>query len=102
MKNFALGFAIASLTVTPVIAEHNNPWATPTDTVLAQFHEENQEVSIDTPGEDEMNGRLVQNVSANAGEGLGGSDTGGGSGQGGGQGGGGQGGGGQGGGGRGG
>lgn len=46
----------------PALADHANPWATDNDTVLSQFHEENQAQSEDTPGEDEMKGRMVRSA----------------------------------------
>ncbi|MGO4916932.1 hypothetical protein [Pseudogemmobacter sp. W21_MBD1_M6] len=46
----------------PTFASHNNPWATPDDTVQAKNHDVNQEQSIDTPGEDEMLGDMIQNA----------------------------------------
>jgi hypothetical protein len=41
---------------TPALAAHNNPWAGAEDSVDAQFHDDNQERSADTPGSDEMHG----------------------------------------------
>ena len=41
-------------------AGHANPWATPEDDLLMQYHEENLEQSEDTPGEDEMLGVMDQ------------------------------------------
>lgn len=46
----------------PAFAGHNNPWATPDDDLLMQYHDENLEQSVDTPGEDEMLGIMVQNA----------------------------------------
>ena len=46
----------AALGSTPATAAHNNPWAGPDDSVNAQFHDDNQERSADTPGSDEMRG----------------------------------------------
>lgn len=44
------------------MAGHNTPWASEDDSVLSQDHEENLAQSIDTPGEDEMLGNMVQNA----------------------------------------
>lgn len=44
------------------MAGHNTPWASEDDSVLSQYHEENLAQSIDTPGEDEMLGVMVQNA----------------------------------------
>ncbi|MGR3321624.1 MAG: hypothetical protein ACU0DK_06815 [Pseudooceanicola sp.] len=60
----ALGVPLAS----PVIAGHANPWATEEDDLLMQYHEENLAKSIDTPGEDEMLGRMVQNATGKLGD----------------------------------
>lgn len=73
MNKTLIAIAMLAVSTAPVLASHNNPWATSTDTVLAKNHDANQLQSIDTPGEDEMKGRLIQNVSPNAGVGLGGS-----------------------------
>lgn len=67
MKKIALSVALVSLSVSPVLAAHNNPWAGADDTVLAKNHDGNQEKSIGTPGEDEMRGQMNQNVNSNAG-----------------------------------
>lgn len=72
MKRVALSIAFASLAASPAIAGHNNPWATSTDTILSQYHEDNLEQSVGTPGEDEMLGNMNQSVSSNAGGGFGG------------------------------
>ncbi|MCE5971997.1 hypothetical protein LZA78_00645 [Sinirhodobacter sp. WL0062] len=59
---------LASLTLgalllgSAAMAGHNNPWATEDDTILSQYHEENLTQSVDTPGEDEMLGVMVQNA----------------------------------------
>jgi hypothetical protein len=72
MKRIVLGLVLASLAVAPGFAAHNNSWADADDTILGQNHDDYQERSIDTPGEDEMKGQMTQNVSKNAGGGLGG------------------------------
>jgi len=77
MKTLALWLAVSAAVISPAFAAHNNPWAKSEDTVLAKDHDENQEQSIDTVGEDEMLGNLVQNVSSSAGDGDGGGDGGG-------------------------
>ena len=56
----AVAAAFALATATLVHAGHANPWADADDTVLEQFHDTNQTRSIDTPGEDEMRGVMVQ------------------------------------------
>lgn len=62
MKRIALGLAIALFGMLPAFASHNNPWATPDDTVQAKNHDVNQDQSIDTPGEDEMLGEMIQHA----------------------------------------
>ena len=63
MRTFALSASvIAMLVAGPVAAGHNNPWATPDDELLMQYHDENLLQSVDTPGEDEMLG--IMNRSA--------------------------------------
>ncbi|WP_322520759.1 hypothetical protein SR882_08145 [Guyparkeria halophila] len=52
-------------------AGHANPWATPEDDLLMQYHDENLEQSVDTPGEDEMLGVMEQGAYGK----LGGSPT---------------------------
>lgn len=52
--------AFAVLYAGAVWAGHANPWATEDDVLLMQNHEENLAQSIDTPGEDEMLGVMVQ------------------------------------------
>lgn len=54
---------VAILIAGPAAAGHNNPWATADDDLLMQYHDENLEQSVDTPGEDEMLGIMVQNAS---------------------------------------
>lgn len=68
----ALGLIAVAATASPAMASHANPWATDDDTVLAKNHDENQAKSIDTPGEDEMRGKLVRNAYGK----LGGNDRG--------------------------
>ncbi|WP_373050328.1 hypothetical protein [Thalassovita aquimarina] len=74
MKKTALGILIALGVATPLMASHANPWADDDDIVNAQYHDENQEQSIDTLGEDEQLGLMVQDVSSQAGGGLGGAE----------------------------
>ena len=69
MKTLIAGIALTLLGAAPVLASHANPWMQPGDTVLAKNHETNQAFSADRPGEDEMRGRMVQNVSDKAGQG---------------------------------
>ncbi len=52
-------------------AGHANPWATPEDDLLMQYHDENLEQSEDTPGDDEMLGVMDQGAYGK----LGGSPT---------------------------
>lgn len=73
MKRIAFGLALAAIVAAPAIAAHNNPWADGDDTILGKNHDDYQERSIDTSGEDEMKGQLDQNVSSKAGGGFGGS-----------------------------
>lgn len=63
------GLLLAALGTTPTLADHGNPWAGPDDEVQSQFHDDNQEKSVGTPGEDEMNGQINRNASPNAGSG---------------------------------
>lgn len=64
MRILALSASLVAILITgPAIAGHNNPWATPDDDLLMQYHDENLEQSVDTPGEDEMLGIMVQNAS---------------------------------------
>lgn len=53
---------LAATIATPLWAAHANPWATPDDTVLMQYHEENLAESEDTPGEDEMLGVMTRDA----------------------------------------
>ncbi|WP_137699839.1 hypothetical protein [Marimonas lutisalis] len=70
MKTLILG-AVATIALAgPLMAAHANPWATDDDTVLSKEHDDNQARSIGTPGEDEMLGNMVQNVSPLAGSGA--------------------------------
>lgn len=64
MRFLVLSASLVAILITgPAIAGHNNPWATPDDDLLMQYHDENLEQSVDTPGEDEMLGVMVQNAS---------------------------------------
>lgn len=45
---------------TAAMAGHANPWTDDTSILNMQYHEENLAQSIDTPGEDEMLGVMVQ------------------------------------------
>ena len=54
------GILLALCAATPALAGHNNPWATDGDTILSQEHDANLLQSVDTPGEDEMLGVMVQ------------------------------------------
>ena len=60
MKTLGAAALLALVTALPALAGHANPWATDEDSVNNQNHEENQEQSIDTPGEDEMLGTMVR------------------------------------------
>lgn len=64
MRIMALSASLVAILITgPAVAGHNNPWATPDDDLLMQYHDENLEQSVDTPGEDEMLGIMIQNAS---------------------------------------
>ena len=64
MRILALSASLVAILITgSAVAGHNNPWATPDDDLLMQYHDENLEQSVDTPGEDEMLGIMVQNAS---------------------------------------
>ena len=65
-----LGLVLLTLLVAPVLADHGNPWAGPDDEVKSQFHDANQEKSLNTPGEDEMHGQTNREVSPNGGAGA--------------------------------
>jgi hypothetical protein len=65
-----LGLVLLTLSTAVVLADHGNPWAGPDDQVKSQFHDVNQEKSLNTPGEDEMHGQTNRNVSLNAGSGA--------------------------------
>jgi hypothetical protein len=69
MKKLAVGLVLSVLATAPALAAHNNPWATPEDTVMGKNHDANQEQSMGRPGEDEMRGDMAQ-------DGDGGSDRG--------------------------
>ncbi|MDR9394233.1 MAG: hypothetical protein RI571_07890 [Roseovarius sp.] len=56
-----LGIAL-TCTENAAFAAHGNPWADEDDTVNARYHDTNLEKSVDTPGEDEMNGALSRNA----------------------------------------
>ncbi|WP_372922765.1 hypothetical protein [Roseovarius sp.] len=60
MNRLAVGLVLSILTTAPALAAHNNPWATPEDTVLGKNHDANQEQSMGRPGEDEMRGDMMQ------------------------------------------
>jgi len=63
MRAILLSGALSALTFTgTAYAGHANPWATPEDDILMQYHDENLEQSVDTPGEDEMLGTMDQNA----------------------------------------
>jgi hypothetical protein len=66
---FAIGLVLSVLMTTPVLAAHNNPWATAEDTVLGKNHDANQEQSVGTPGEDEMRGEGAQDPDRGSGRG---------------------------------
>ncbi|OWY08334.1 hypothetical protein B6V74_14400 [Thioclava sp. F42-5] len=54
--------ALAALYAGASWAGHANPWATEDDVIYSQNHEENLVQSVDTPGEDEMLGVMVQSA----------------------------------------
>jgi hypothetical protein len=72
MKQIAFAIFIASVATSPAAAAHNNPWATTEDTVLGFKHDDNQEKSVGTPGQDQMQGALAQKGSGTVGGGFGG------------------------------
>jgi hypothetical protein len=61
-STLATALALGALMAGPALADHANPWATPEDTVLSQFHDDNQARSVGTPGEDEMRGAMVRSA----------------------------------------
>jgi hypothetical protein len=60
--------ALVMVTMSPALASHANPWATDEDVVLAKNHDENQVRSIDTPGEDEMRGKMTRSANGKTGD----------------------------------
>ncbi|SMX31530.1 hypothetical protein [Actibacterium lipolyticum] len=60
MKLLTFAAALTALSFTPAFAGHANPWTTAIDTLLEKYHDTNQEKSADTPGENEMRGKMVQ------------------------------------------
>ncbi len=62
MKTLTATVAILALFSGAAFASHANPWATEDDTVLAKNHDDNQVRSVDTPGEDEMNGVMTRSA----------------------------------------
>lgn len=62
MKKTLVMAVVAALSGGAVWAGHANPWATEEDDLLMQNHEENLAQSVDTPGEDEMLGVMVQSA----------------------------------------
>jgi hypothetical protein len=50
------------------LAAHANPWAGPEDNVLGAMHDTNQARSVDTPGEDEMNGAMTRSATGKTGD----------------------------------
>ncbi|MGA9433637.1 MAG: hypothetical protein WBV62_05320 [Roseobacter sp.] len=69
MKPIALNFVVGAMIATPTLAAHNNPRAGPEDTAQTTNHDANQEKSIGTAGEDEMNGQSDQDANTTAGGG---------------------------------
>jgi len=62
MQKLMVMTAVVMVLGGPALAGHANPWATEEDTILSKNHEENLAKSVDTPGEDEMLGVMVQNA----------------------------------------
>lgn len=61
MRSITLSSALFALLVSGAVhAGHANPWATPENDLLMQYRDENLEQSVETPGEDEMRGVMVQ------------------------------------------
>lgn len=61
------GFAALALLSTPVLAAHNNPWASEGDILLSKKHDDNQLKSVGTPGQDEMRGDMKLDAGTNTG-----------------------------------
>ena len=59
-KSILLVAALSALVGHAALAGHANPWAGEDDDLDMVYHDENLEQSIDTPGEDEMRGAMVQ------------------------------------------
>ncbi|ANT62291.1 hypothetical protein AYJ57_17870 [Salipiger sp. CCB-MM3] len=62
MKYLILGTFLVGTAVSPLYAGHANPWADGDDTLNMQYHDANQAKSLDTPGQDEMRGNMVQSA----------------------------------------
>jgi len=62
MKTLLVCLALSAPIATPLFAGHNNPWSSETDTIQEQYHDEKLQQSVDTPGEDEMNGVMDRNA----------------------------------------
>ena len=70
MKRILLAVTCQFALAAPALAAHNNPWAEADDVLIGAMHEVNLTQSSDTPGEDEMKGKLERNVPDHAGGGL--------------------------------
>ncbi|TCS67559.1 hypothetical protein EDD52_101661 [Primorskyibacter sedentarius] len=60
MKKHLTITAVLCLLAAPAFADHANPWAGEGDTVLSRNHDANQAKSVNTPGQDEMRGKMEQ------------------------------------------
>lgn len=67
MKTLLGCAAVVVMTMQPALADHANPWATDDDVVLSRFHDDNQARSADTPGEDEMRGKMTRSANGKTG-----------------------------------
>ncbi|GGE50103.1 hypothetical protein [Actibacterium pelagium] len=68
----AVILALCAGLASPALAGHNNPWTDDLSILKEQYHDANQEQSIDTPGEDEMRGEMEQNANGKLDGGSGG------------------------------
>ena len=69
---------VLSLAAQGVWAGHANPWASEDDELVMQYHDDNMEQSIGTPGEDEMKGVMMGHARGKLDDSVGASAAGGG------------------------
>jgi len=67
MKTILGCAVVVVMTMSSALADHANPWATDDDVVLSRFHDDNQARSADTPGEDEMRGKMSRSANGKTG-----------------------------------